>query len=38
MTEVVKTGDLSFGGKGDQSGNRPLCRSGVGLYELFQDV
>ena len=37
-TEVIKTGDLSFGDKGYQPGNGPLCCGGVGLYELCQDV
>ena len=37
-TEVIETGDLSFGGKGYQSGNRPFRRRGGGLYELFPDL
>ena len=37
-TEVIKTGDLSFGSKSYQPGNRTLCCSGSGLYELFPDV
>ena len=35
---VIETGNLSFGGKGNQPENRPLCCCGVGLYELFPDV
>ena len=35
--EVIETGNLSFGGKGYQSGNRPFRRRGSGLYELFPD-
>ena len=37
-TEVVKTGDLSFRGKGYQSGDRPLRCRGGGLHELFPNL
>lgn len=37
-TEVIKTGDLSFGGKSYQPGYRPFRCCGSGLYELFQNV
>ena len=37
-TEVIETGNLSFGGKSYQSGNRSVRRCGSGLYELFPDV
>ena len=37
-TEVIKTGDLSFRGKGHQPGNRPFRCCGSGLHELFPDV
>jgi len=34
----VKAGNLSFGGKGHQPGNRAFRCRGCGLYELFPDV
>ena len=34
-TEVIETGNLSFGGKSYQSGNSPFRRRGSSLYELF---
>lgn len=37
-TEVIKTGDLSFRGKGHQPGNGPFRCRGSGLHELFPDV
>ena len=37
-TEVIKTGDLSFRGKGYQSGDRPLRCRGGGLHELFPNL
>ena len=37
-TEVIKTGDLSFGGKGYQPGDRPLRCRGGGLHELFPNL
>ena len=33
-TEVIKTGNLSFRGKGHQPGYRSFCCCGSGLYEL----
>ena len=37
-TEVIKAGDLSFGGESYQPGCGSLCCCGSGLYELFQNV
>ncbi len=37
-TEVIETGNLSFGGKGYQPGHRPFRCCGSGLHELFPDV
>ena len=37
-TEVIKTGNFSFGSKGYQPGNRPLCCRGGSLYELFPNL
>ena len=37
-TEVIETGNLSFGGKSYQSGNRPFRRRGSSLYELLPDL
>ena len=37
-TEVLETGNLSFGNKGYQPWDGPLCCRGGGLYELFPDV
>ena len=37
-TEVIKIGDLSFGGKSYQPGRRSLRCCGSGVYELFPDV
>ena len=37
-TEVIKTGNLSFGSKSYQSGDRPFRRRSSSLYELFSDV
>ena len=37
-TGVIKTGNLSFGGKGYQPGDRPLCCRGGGLHELLPDL
>ena len=36
--EVIKTGNLSSGGKGYQPGDRPLRCCSSGLHELFSDV
>ena len=33
-----ETGNLSFGGKGYQPGDRPLCCRGGGLHELLPDL
>ena len=37
-TEVMKTGDLSFRGKGHQPGYRSFCCCGSGLHELLPNV
>ena len=37
-TEVIETGNLSFGGKSYQSGNRPVRCCGSGLYELLPNL
>ncbi len=37
-TEVIETGNLSFGGKSYQSANRPFRRRGSSLYELLPDL
>ena len=37
-TEVLETGNLSFGGKGYQPGCRPFRCGGSGLYKLLQNI